>query len=66
MLLVIFTSLSASLYTYETTPVYKKSPEAELPEGASPFPSVKVSSQTPPHPLLAHESLAGHPYPCYV
>ena len=61
--LFIFTSLQSSLYTCETTPVCKKSPEAELPEGASPSPWVKVSSQSPPRPLSAHESLVENPYP---
>ena len=66
VVLVIFTSLHSSLYTYETTPVYKKSLGAELPEGASPSPWVKGSSQTHPPPLSAHESLVTRscPYVC--
>ena len=53
-----------SLYTYETTPVYMKSLEAELPKGAAPFPSAKASSQTHPPPLSAHGSLVASPCVC--
>ena len=47
----IFTLNGASLYTCETTPVYKMSLEAELPEDEALSLLVKVSSQTPALPL---------------
>ena len=53
-----------SLYTYETTPVYKMSLEAELPEGVIPSPSAKASLQTHPPPLSAHVSLVVNPCVC--
>ena len=52
----------ASLYTCETTPVCKMSPEAELLKDATPFPLVKASLQILPHPLLAHEFLVACPF----